>query len=262
MTRIEVPGRSDLVGIRAANPGPFTLTGTNSWIVGLEPAWVVDPGPALPEHLAALTAELDRRGGLGGIALTHDHADHSEAVPDLRSRYPDAPLAAVRGEVEIRLDEGTVVGPLAALRTPGHAPDHVAFVTGTAALTGDAVLGEGSVFIFPDPGSLAGYLSGLARLRGIGLEVLCPGHGPLVEDPDKKLSQYVEHRLDRERRLIAALDAGKRSVTELLDEVWDDAPEVLRPAAAVTLAAHLDKLEEEGRLPGGVERPSVSARSS
>ena len=256
MTRLEVPGRSDIVGIRADNPGPFTLSGTNSWIVGAGPAWVVDPGPARPEHVEALTAELERRGGLGGIALTHDHADHTEAVPELRARFPGAPVAAVRGQVEIRLDEGTVVGPLVTVRTPGHAPDHVAFVTGTAAMTGDAVLGEGSVFIFPGPGSLAGYLSGLERLRALGLEVLCPGHGPLVVDPEAKLAGYIEHRLDRERRLIAALDGGKRTVDELLDEVWDDAPEVLRPAAAVTLAAHLDKLAEERRLPDSVERPA------
>jgi glyoxylase-like metal-dependent hydrolase (beta-lactamase superfamily II) len=256
MTRIDVTGRSDIVGLRAANPGPFTLTGTNSWIVGFAPAWVVDPGPALPEHVEALTAELERRGGLGGIALTHDHADHSGAVPDLRARFPNTPLAAGRGEAEIRLDEGTVVGPLATVRTPGHAPDHMAFVTGTVAMTGDAVLGEGSVFIYPDPGSLAGYLSGLERLRAIGLEVLCPGHGPPVADPEAKLTEYIQHRLERERRLIAALEGGKRTVNELLDEVWDDAPEVLRPAAAVTLAAHLDKLAEERRLPDGVERPS------
>jgi glyoxylase-like metal-dependent hydrolase (beta-lactamase superfamily II) len=87
------------------------------------------------------------------------------------------------------------------------------------------------------------------------LALLCPGHGPVVEDPHAKIGEYLAHRRDRERRVIAALDDGKRSVEELLDEVWDDAPAVLRPAAAVTLAAHLDKLEEEGRLPEGVERP-------
>jgi glyoxylase-like metal-dependent hydrolase (beta-lactamase superfamily II) len=259
MTRIEVPGREDIVGIRAANPGPFTLSGTNSWIVGLERPWLIDPGPALPAHVEALIAELDRRGGLGGIALTHDHPDHSEAVPAVRARFRDAPVAAVRGDVQIEVMDGTVVGPLHAVRTPGHAPDHVAFVTGAAALTGDAVLGEGSVFIFPDRGALAGYLHGLERLRGYGLALLCPGHGPVVKDANAKLEQYIDHRLDRERRLIAALGEGKRTTDELLDEVWDDVPEALRPAAAVTLAAHLDKLGEEGRLPHGVERLSVPA---
>jgi hypothetical protein len=79
----------------------------------------------------------------------------------------------------------------------------------------------------------------------------------VVDDPRAKLEQYIAHRLDRERRLIEALDGGLRGVDELLDRVWDDAPPVLRPAAAVTLAAHLDKLGEEGRLPEGVERPAV-----
>jgi glyoxylase-like metal-dependent hydrolase (beta-lactamase superfamily II) len=129
-------------------------------------------------------------------------------------------------------------------------------VTGRVALTGDAVLGEGSVFIAPDPGALAGYLDALRALRARALDVLLPGHGPPVDDPAAKLDEYIAHRLDRERRLVAALEAGRRSVDELLDDVWDDAPAALRPAAAVTLAAHLDKLADEGRLPEGVERPA------
>jgi glyoxylase-like metal-dependent hydrolase (beta-lactamase superfamily II) len=256
VTRLEVPGH-ELVGIRAANPGPFTLSGTNSWIVGRGPAWIVDPGPALGEHMAALWAEIDRRGGLGGVALTHDHRDHAEAVPAVRARYPRAPLAAARGEVDVRLSDGGTFGPFEVLATPGHAPDHLAFVAGDVALTGDAVLGEGSVFISPDPGALVAYLDGLGRLGRRRLAVLCPGHGPPVHDVAAKLEQYVSHRLERERRLLAALERGKRSVDELLDEAWDDVPPQLRPAATVTLAAHLDKLAEEGRLPAGVERPSL-----
>jgi len=257
MPPIELP-EYGVVGVRAANPGPFTLTGTNSWIVLGEGNWLVDPGPALAEHLNALTEELERHGGLAGIALTHDHADHAEAVPAMRERFPQARLAAARGEVDIRLSDGARAGPLEAIATPGHAPDHHAFLVRGAALTGDAVLGTGSVFIFPDPGSLAGYLNGLERLRERGPTVLAPGHGPLVEDPAAKLDEYIAHRLDRERRLLEALGQGKRTMAELLDQVWDDAPAALRPAAAVTLAAHLDKLEDEGRLPDGVERPEGS----
>jgi len=115
MTRLEVPGQ-DIVGIRAANPGLFTLSGTNSWIVGRDPAWLVDPGPALDEHLSALSAELDDRGGLGGIALTHDHPDHTEGLPATRSRYPDAPVAAARGGVDVRLADGDRFGPSQATR--------------------------------------------------------------------------------------------------------------------------------------------------
>jgi glyoxylase-like metal-dependent hydrolase (beta-lactamase superfamily II) len=249
-----VLGSADIALIRADNPGPFTLTGTNTWIVGREPCWVVDPGPALDAHMAAVAAEVEARGGAAGIVLTHDHDDHAEAAPAMAQRL-GVRVAATRARGAVRIVDGDEVGPFKVVATPGHAPDHVALVAGAVCFTGDAILGEGSVFIAPDPGALSGYLRSLERLRGMGLKVLCPGHGPPVEDPQAKIDQYVSHRLDRERRLIAALGAGRRSVDELLDEVWDDAPAVLRPAAAVTLAAHLDKLEEEGRLPEGVERP-------
>ncbi len=254
MTRIELP-EHDIVGIRAANPGPYTLSGTNSWIVGHGPGWLVDPGPDIESHVEALTRELEGRGGLGGIALTHDHADHTEALGSIRSRFPSAPVAAARGDVDMRLGEGSMFGPLVTVRTPGHSSDHVAFVCNRAAFTGDAVLGEGSVFMSPDPGALVSYLAGLRALLTRQVAVLCPGHGPPVCDPDRKLEEYIAHRLDRERRLLGAIAAGNRSVQELLDAVWNDAPAVLRPAATATLAAHLDKLAGEGRLPADVERP-------
>lgn len=257
MTRLELQGH-DIVGVRADNPSAFTLTGTNSWIVGSGPAWLVDPGPALDEHVVAVTRELEARGGLGGIALTHDHHDHSEAVPAIRARFEHAPLAAARGQVDVTLGDGDRFGPLEAVATPGHAPDHLAYVAGTVALSGDAVLGQGSVFVAPDPGALVGYLEGLRRLRAHPLDLLGPGHGPVVEDPAAKIDEYVAHRLERERRLLTALDAGARTVDELLDAAWSEVPVPLRPAAAVTLAAHLDKLADEGRLPDGVQRPDVS----
>jgi glyoxylase-like metal-dependent hydrolase (beta-lactamase superfamily II) len=261
VARLEVPGH-DIVGLRADNPGPFTLSGTNSWIVGSEAAWLVDPGPDLPDHVDAVIGELERRGGLAGIALTHDHADHAGAVSAVRGRFPQAPLAAARGEVDRLLRDGSVIGPFEVVATPGHAPDHLAFIAGTAALTGDAVLGQGSVFIAPDPGALTRYLEALRALRGRDLSVLLPGHGPTVDDPAAKLDEYVEHRLDRERRLLDGLAAGARSVDEMLDAAWEDVPEALRPAATVTLAAHLDKLQAEGRLPAGVERPGPEARTA
>jgi glyoxylase-like metal-dependent hydrolase (beta-lactamase superfamily II) len=260
MTRVDLPGTS-VVGLRADNPGPFTLTGTNTWLVGSGPTWLVDPGPALDAHLDVITAEIGRRGGLGGIALTHDHPDHADAVPPIRRRFPEAPLAAARGDVDRRLADGDRFGPLDVVATPGHAPDHLAFVAGTIGLTGDAVLGTGSVFIAPDPGALAGYLRGLERLRRRDLTLLLPGHGPVVADPAAKLREYIDHRLDREQRLLGALADGARSVPEMLDAAWSDVPEPLRPAATVTLAAHLDKLADEGRLPAGVERPNGPART-
>jgi glyoxylase-like metal-dependent hydrolase (beta-lactamase superfamily II) len=259
-TRIDVPD-GDIVGIRATNAGPFTLSGTNSWLIGRAPTWLVDPGPDLAEHVAAIEEEIGRRGGLGGIALSHDHPDHAGALTALRENHAGAPVAAARGEVDVLLGGGGAIGPLEAVRTPGHSRDHLAFIAGSTAFTGDAVLGEGSVFVAPYPGAMRAYAEGLERLRERDLDVLCPGHGPLVRNPSAKLAEYLAHRREREERLVAALAAGRRGVDELLDEVWADAPTELRFAAAITLAAHLDKLDEEGRLPEGVERPRVGGLS-
>ncbi|HVC83982.1 MAG TPA: MBL fold metallo-hydrolase [Solirubrobacteraceae bacterium] len=242
------PRAHDIAHLRAPNAGPYTLSGTNSWIVGRDPAYVVDPGPAVAGHLDALLAEVDARGGLGAILLTHDHGDHSGAVAELRART-GAPLAAMRPDAEIALADGVVVGPLTALSTPGHTPDHLAFLAGRVCFTGDAVLGEGSVFLAAYPGALAGYLAALRRLREEDLELLLPGHGPPITDPRGKLDEYLAHRLRRERAVLEALSDGLRDRDELLDRVWPRLPAPLRAAAASTLEAHLQKLADEGRLP-------------
>jgi glyoxylase-like metal-dependent hydrolase (beta-lactamase superfamily II) len=198
-------------------------------------------------------SEVERRGGLGGIALTHGHADHAEGAPALRERAGGAAIAGAGEKADVRLSDGDSFGPLLTVPTPGHSSDHLAFVAGEVCFTGDAVLGQGSVFITPGAGALSGYLVALRRLREMRLELLCPGHGPPVTEAAAKLDEYLEHRLERERRLVAALDRGLRTEDDLLAAAWDDAPPALRGAAALTLRAHLHKLAEEGRLPQGVQ---------
>src|ERR1700733_2593619 len=167
----------DILRLRAPNPGPLTLSGTNTWVVGRRPAWVVDPGPLIDEHLRKLMSAIETRGGLGGVVLTHDHEDHAAAVETLLEVHP-APLAAARGKVDIMLAEGKRVGPFEAVPTPGHSPDHYAFIADGACFTGDAVLGDGSVLITPHPGAMSGYLLALTGLRlREDFNVLCPGHG-------------------------------------------------------------------------------------
>jgi glyoxylase-like metal-dependent hydrolase (beta-lactamase superfamily II) len=238
----------------------MTLEGTNSYLVGSHPAYVIDPGPADQRHLQAVRAAAEDRGGIAGVLLTHSHADHSAAVPmlgapllfgdvgagDETSGQPGAARGPAGFAVAV---EHPRVGPFEALPTPGHAVDHFCFVLGEVGFCGDLVLGHGSSFVPPDGGSLAAYLDSLERLRAADLELLCPGHGPYIEDPPSKIDEYLEHRLMRERRLTAALQRGERSRARLLDVVWDDVPEPLRPAAAVVMEAHLEKLEAEGRLP-------------
>src|SRR6478672_6952578 len=220
-----------------------------------------DPGPAIDSHVQRVLAAIDARGGLGGVALTHDHADHSEAVAPLLEAHP-APLAAGRRrDVDVRLADDVRFGPFQAVHTPGHAPDHYALIGDGACFTGDAVLGDGSVLITPHPGAMAGYLLALTRLRlREDFNVLCPGHGEVVWDAREKLEEYIAHRVDRENRLIVALNEGLRSVPDLLDAVWGEVPDELRPAATATLAAHLDKLDDDEVLPRGVERPNFQNR--
>jgi glyoxylase-like metal-dependent hydrolase (beta-lactamase superfamily II) len=116
--------------------------------------------------------------------------------------------------------------------------------------SGDLVLGAGSTFVPPDGGSLGSYMDSLHRMQAETIELICPGHGPWVEDPAAKLAEYIDHREMRERRLLDALDRGKRSRRALLAEAWSDVPAELRPAAEMVMQAHLDKLEAEGRLVG------------
>ena len=230
--------------VRASNPSPYTLDGTNTYVVE---GWVIDPGPGDDAHLERVVEAAG--GSVAGIVLTHDHPDHADGAPLLAERA-GVPVERPRG--------GDRAGPFDAVPTPGHAADHVALVWGRVAFAGDTVLGAGSVFVSPGGGGMGAYLESLRRLRELDLEVIAPGHGPFVWDPRAKLDEYLEHRLDRERRVIEALAGGARTRDELLDAAWDDVPfdraPVLRVAAGMTLDAHLDKLADEGRLPDGVER--------
>lgn len=253
------PGHPEIARLVAPNPGPMTLEGTNTYLVGPLDGpeggcYVIDPGPADEDHAAQIRAAAAERGGLTGILLTHSHADHSLGVELL-----DAPLLVGRvstsgegGPVDPDVgwapDRGSV-GPFALLATPGHSADHVAFVFDGTCFCGDLVLGHGSSFVPPDGGSLAAYLESLHAVRDLGASLLCPGHGPFITDPEAKLDEYLEHRLEREHKLLAALAEGERSRAALLASAWSDVPDDLRPAAAIVMDAHLEKLAAEGRLP-------------
>ena len=237
----------DVERLTAPNPGPMTLDGTNTYVVGRDPAVVIDPGPDDAGHIEAVRRAADARGGIGTLLLTHDDADHLAGVEPL-------------GIEPARPADGETVAGLTAIATPGHAAEHLSFLLPdgderVACFCGDLILGEGSTIVGPRRlgGSLADYMRALERLSAFDLTVLYPGHGPQVDDPRAKIDEYIEHRLMRERRLLAELDRGERSRDALLAAVWDDVPEQLRPAAAIAMEAHLEKLDEEGRLPPDIK---------
>lgn len=240
------PGHPEIVRIVAPNPGPMTHEGTNTYLYGSDPCAVIDPGPDDAGHIDAVRAAAAERGGIGAILLTHSHGDHADGAQRLA-----ATVAGEGGETPavILPADGEEHGGLRAVATPGHAADHVCFLTPDGVcFSGDLVLGEGSTFVPPDGGSLTSYMESLRRLQAEPIELICPGHGPWVADPAAKLAEYVEHREMRERRLVAALERGERSRAALLAEVWDDVPDEIRPVAAVVMEAHLQKLEAEERI--------------
>lgn len=234
----QAPGHAEVLRVVAPNPGPMTLEGTNTYLYGSDPCVVIDPGPDVQSHLDAVRVAAGKLGGMGQVLLTHGHGDHADGAGRLEAEV-------------VLLKDGEEHGGLRAIATPGHAPDHVCLLTPDhVCFSGDLVLGTGSTFVPPDGGSLAAYMDSLRRMQAEPIELICPGHGPWIEDPAAKLAEYVEHREMRERRLLAALEGGERSRGALLDEAWSDVPIELRPAAAMVMQAHLDKLDAEGRLPG------------
>jgi glyoxylase-like metal-dependent hydrolase (beta-lactamase superfamily II) len=258
---VEAPGHPAVVRVRASNPGPMTLTGTNTYVVGAAPAWVIDPGPADPGHIELVREVGETRGGVAGVLLTHSHSDHNAGCELLAAKVlvgsaePVEELAEVEGRgFEVGAAE---VGPFRVLATPGHAPDHVAFVYGEVCFCGDLILGEGSSIVPPRAagGSLADYMRSLDAVAGLDAGLLCPGHGGWIADPAAKVAEYAAHRRERERMLVEALEAGRRGEDELLDAAWSDVSATMRPAAALALRAHLEKLADEGRLPGDLELP-------
>jgi glyoxylase-like metal-dependent hydrolase (beta-lactamase superfamily II) len=215
----------------------MTLEGTNTYIYGADPCLVIDPGTDDAGHLDRVRAAAAERGGIGTILVTHSHGDHTTGADQL-------------GAPVVLPTDGERFDDLRAVATPGHAADHVAFLTDDGVcFCGDLVLGLGSTIVPPGGNSLAAFMDSLALLQAADLELMCPGHGPWITDPAAKLAEYVEHRLLRERKLLAALEAGERSRAALLASAWDDVPAELLPMAAMAMEAHLEKLEAEGRLP-------------
>lgn len=244
-------------------------THTNVYVVGTAATGlaVIDPASPYPEEQAALDAFLDALGiPVIAVLLTHHHVDHVSGAGHLAARR-HAPVLAHRATAErlaeqagteaLRvdrfLDDGELLpcGPagLRAVYTPGHAPGHLAFrdeATGIV-IAGDMVASVGTIIVSPPHGVMQLYLDSLERLRRLAPPVLLPAHGEPIRDPERLLAFYVAHRLEREQRVVAALQAGAGSLDALVPRVYRDVSPELYPLAARSLLAHLIKLRDEGR---------------
>src|SRR5919112_3280449 len=246
----------------APNPGPMTLDGTNTWIVGdpsLAPPAVVDPGPLDDDHLSAILSAC--RGEIAMIILTHGHADHAEAAAELASRAECDVRAADPGLQIGRhglLDrDALLLGGVGfeVFATPGHTSDSCSlllrgeFDNVSRLLTGDMVLGRGTTVITHPDGNLGDYFESLDLLTELVdsydvVEIL-PGHGPRVADPTRWLDFYRAHRLERLDQVRDALAAGDDSAAAVVARVYADVDQSLWPAAEESVRAQLDYLASE-----------------
>ena len=243
--------------VLAGNPGPMTLEGTNTWVlgaVGASHVIVLDPGPDDAAHAAAVVHQVRSLGARAvTIALTHGHDDHNGAVSAL--------VAAMGAELWAPVAEGATLARgevrLQAVPTPGHTADSVSWWWGEQGVlfTGDTILGRGTAVVAHPGGDLGDYLASLERLqalvRSAEVSVLLPGHGPPVDDPAGVVAGYLEHRLRRLDQVHAALQAGAGSVAEVVAVVYAGIDPALRPAAALTVAAHVAYLRARGDGGGG-----------
>lgn len=257
-----------MVRIRADNPGPLTLDGTCSYLLGESDLVLIDPGPSLASHVASIERAVGGRPTT--VCLTHAHADHADAATALTARL-EAPVtgsaetlrrlglrgrALVDGDV-IDVDSGNT--SLEALHTPGHSGDHLSYLwsPARALFTGDLVLGAGSSIVAHPDGSVGDYLASLDRLIELAPSVLFPGHGPPVEDAVGKLEEYRDHRLQRHREIVEAItERGARTLAEIRATVYGDLPDPrLAEAADLSIRAHLEHVRELGTpLSGELER--------
>ncbi len=231
----------------APNPGPMTLEGTNTWVLrapGSESCVVVDPGPLLEEHLAAVAA----LGPVAQVLLTHGHLDHSEGAARFRE-LTGAPVRALDPAQRLGgegLAEGDVVAAagleIRVVATPGHTADSLSFLLHDAVLTGDTVLGRGTTVVAHPDGVLADYLVSLERLRAFEGHQVLPGHGPELPDAGAAAEHYLRHRKDRLGQVEAAHAAGATTADQVVEVVYADVDRSLWPAARLSVLAQLTYL--------------------
>ena len=258
--------------VLAPNPSMMTGPGTNTYLFGRDDIAVVDPGPAMSAHVEAIVEHA--RAPIRWILVTHTHPDHSPGALLLKAKTGAELLGrpAPAGEHQDStfqpdriLDDGDVLDAgafqLEAIHTPGHASNHLCFRHAATnwIVTGDHVIDGSTVVIDPPDGNMADYVGSLRRLRAMRPAALLPGHGNRIDDPERVIDWIIEHRLERERKVRAAVETNPGwSTTELVPEVYTDVPEHLYRLAERSLLAHLIKLREEGVVDGGDESWALS----
>ena len=244
--------------ITAANGSVFTGPGTNTYLVGNEDVTVIDPGPAMEEHIDIILAASDN---IKQILVTHTHPDHSPGTRLLQQKL-DVPAFGMLTESsknqdmtfspERILKDGEILEKeeysLEVVHTPGHASNHLCFILREEKFifTGDHVMSGSTVVIGPPDGSMKQYIDSLNKLKNYDMEKMAPGHGDILESPYQVADWIINHRLKREEKVFSALkDATRGTPESLVEKVYADVDSSLFPIAKASLLAHLIKLEED-----------------
>lgn len=244
--------------ITAPNPGPLTLDGTRTYLVG--DSVMIDPGPEIASHIDNIIAA---QPGVRTILITHRHADHAPAAVAVKERT-GARIVAPRDVLDDTVVDERIAGgesiaaggeTLEVIATPGHTAEHVCFLSRRGDLfSGDTILGAGTTAIFPPDGNMADYLRSLRMLRERQPRTIHPAHGPTREEGVAVIDHYISHRLERERQVLQALDRRSSTIEELRADIYPDLDERLHRTAEIQMLAHLIKLTEEGRVSQENER--------
>lgn len=264
-SRIEVL-HDTVVRIALRTPTLPPATTTNTLVVGASRLAIIEPATPYADERRALDEELQRLAAAGRrpalILLTHHHADHVGDVERLRQAWgiPVRAHAETAARLSIAIDE-PIAGDdvidlgegvrIEATFTPGHAPGHLVYRETRTGIgyAGDMVAGEGTILVDPeDGGDMAAYLQSLRRVEELAATRLVPSHGPVIDDPPALLQHYVRHRLAREAKVVAAIEATDGTLAAVLAHAYDDTPRVLWPLAERSLQAHVGKLVAEGRV--------------
>ena len=246
--------------IIAPNPSLMTGPGTNTYVIGDEEVAVIDPGPAIPAHADNIVAKTP--GKIRWILVTHTHPDHSPGARMLAERTdaqllgmpaPDGPHQDHTFRPDRVLADADVLETaefrLEAVHTPGHASNHVCYRHAAIdwLFTGDHVIDGSTVVINPPDGDMRQYIESLRRVRGLDCAAIAPGHGEIVADPRRVIDWIIDHRLQREAKVAAAMRARPNAtIRELVPDVYTDVPTKLFGWAERSLLAHALKLEADG----------------